>query len=260
MKRLILGLPLTLALLTACGGPTSPTGTTQPTTNTPVATTQPTTINGTIAGYTGGTASIDLRNTTNATIATGSVSATGTFTLTLPSALAITPYLASTKETDFVPIGQYTCTGNFLISNPASKMFGLGSLYIGANPYTTVQTDYSSANQTTETASRFLWLYTDQATTVGGTQACTKTDIEAGEYSSTINVTFTMPLQVGWNLVREDASAARDDTKKAVSAQVAFATVNDQTSVWKIQVNAQPLGLKNEAVVTNALKDAPNLH
>jgi len=237
MKNLIFVLPLTFALITACNGA-----------NTPANATQPTTVSGTIAGYSGGAASIDLK--ANSTIATGSVNTSGAFTVTLPAASTLTPYLSTLSENDLYTATNQTCTGSLTNSNSAARVFGFDTLHIGSTDYTTIQVAYSDTTLTA-TISGYLWLYTDRAATLSGTKTCTGTD--GNGYASTTQVTYTVPLKVGWNLIKEDASATAAATGKSISGQVTYTTVNDQATVWTTGSAAQPLGLKNASATMSAL-------
>jgi len=237
MKNLIFVLPLTLALITACNGA-----------NTPANATQPTTVSGTIAGYTGGAASIDLK--ANSTIATGSVNTSGAFTVTLPAASTLTPYLSTINENDLYTATNQTCTGSLTNSNPAAKVFGFDSLSIGSTEYNTVQV-VSNESTFTTTINGYLWLYIDQAATFSGTKTCTGT--VANGYTATTKVTYMVPLKVGWNLIKEDASATASIANKTISGQVTYTTVNDQATVWSQASTAQPLSLKNTTATVNTL-------
>ncbi len=240
MKKLILMLPLTAALFTACGGALLP---------------QPSAVKGTIAGYSGGAATITLKG--DSTLATGSVSASGDFTLTLPSASAIAPYLEPVNLDELFTgtTTNATCTGTFTNSNANAKIGLFQSLYIGTTEYRALLITDDQANNSA-TGTGYEWVYSDQATTIGGTRTCTRTDDKGNKVVTT--VTYTEPLKVGWNLVRQDATSKADGATSPVTitSQVTLKTVADQTTTWRAQPAVDSLGLKSRSAAVQAVESA----
>ena len=183
MKRYatyVLCLPLTAALLAACGG--GGTATVNPAPAAPI-----TTVNGTVQGWTGGASTVELlalstaKSATNPALASATLNANGTFALTLPSLATITPYLsAAGTPGDGVTSGGTGCSGALTISDPTVQGYGFSTLSAGNTTFWTYNFATTPATATTSATATFserLWLYLAKPTTLGGSTICTQIGI-----------------------------------------------------------------------------------
>jgi len=123
------------------------------------------------------------------TLSKGTVNADGSFSLELPSASAVAPYLVAFQQSP-----REGCTGAFTQSAPTAKHFGVNDYalrradgsYIGF-----LVQDNPGQGATLKAGDYFIErLYADQAHTVTGTLAC-----------PSYKITLNLDLKQGWNAV-----------------------------------------------------------
>lgn len=237
MTRLILFLPLTAALMTACGGGVSVLP--------PSNFTQPTSINGTVQNYRGGATTIEAlavgtsaKSPSNPSIASAALSASGNFTLPLPTLATITPYLSAPGS---AADGVYTetgCSGMLTNSAPDAQGYTVGALNVGGVTYSTVTT---VTNQTarTITVDGGEWTYSTKATTLGGNITCTQS---ANGSTTVLQVSANVPLKAGWNFLKLHADGAASSDGSTVTINLNFAAADDRATTWS-SASASPLGM-----------------
>ncbi|PNY79431.1 hypothetical protein [Deinococcus koreensis] len=191
---------LTLSLgLVACGTSSLPTP--QPD---PAGLTDQ--VSGRVVGWTAGTATVEAQarpegstQATDITLSSGTVGADGTFSLTLPGAAAVAPYLTPTQQTP-----RAGCTGVFTQSVREARLFGIGSFALrrADRSYIGFLTQDGPNNSTPLKAGNYFIVryYADQAFTVTGTLDCPGS-----------RISLNLNLKQGWN--------AAVNTVDAVSAE-----------------------------------------
>lgn len=163
-------------------------------------------VSGTIQGWKDGTATVEAQarpdpstQASFVTLSSGTVNPDGTFTLTLPGAAAVEPYLNTTQQTP-----RTGCTGVFTQSVKTARSFGIGSFALrrADRSYIGFLTQDSPTNSTPLEAGNYFIAryYADQAFTVTGTLDCPGSKI-----------TLNLNLKKGWN--------AAVNTVDAVSAE-----------------------------------------
>jgi len=129
------------------------------------------------------------------TLSTGTVNANGSFGLTLPSAVAVTPYLNEFQQTPRV-----NCTGFFTQSLPGAQHYFVSdyALRRADGSYIGFLMQNNPGKGAALKAGDYLIerLYADQAHTVKGTLAC-----------PTYKITLSLNLKAGWNAVVKTVNA-----------------------------------------------------
>lgn len=234
MNKLIVILPLTAALISACGGA-----------GVPSSFKQPTTITGTVQNYNGGATTIEAlavgtsgKSASNPAIASAALSANGSFTLPLPSAATITPYLSAPGSAGDAVYTESGCSGQLTNSAPDAQAYAISALNAGGVTYTNVTT---STNQTarTITVDGGEWIYTTKATTLGGSISCTGS---TNGITEVLRVSFNAPLKVGWNFLKLHADGVASSDNSTLTINLSFTTADDQATSWT-SASASPLSV-----------------
>ncbi len=184
-----------VTLLVACGSPrTEPV----PVLSEPDPAGLANTVNGTIGGWAAtGTATIETQYRpsgstdpgTFVTLSTGTVDAAGNFSITLPTAQQVAPYLQQFQQGP-----RQGCTGQFLQSAPSAAHFRVSS-YTLRKPDNTILGYLIQENpggyEPSKPGSYLIYrYYVTQSGTVRGTLAC-----------PTFKATLNLNLKAGWNAV-----------------------------------------------------------
>jgi len=235
-------IPLLLvsAALAACGTPSStidplPTGVT------------PTAISGTLNGWTGGAATVALladdtraQGAGNPALSTGTLNADGSFTLALPGAEQVKPFLIPTANL-FVASNP-NCLGQFTSSNAAAQGFVAyrldvqknGASVMSAEPFSF--TDQSDAQNVNGTVVNRFWVYSDQATMLGGQQTCSAS---ANGVITGLQAKMNANLHAGWNLMREVSTLNVVRGSSTASITVTLESSDDASGPWEMQALGQ---------------------
>jgi hypothetical protein len=240
IKRLAL-LPLTAALLSACGGGdlgSSPV---------PVST-APTAIQGTLTGYSGGASTIEVlaidtapKSASNPALASASLSASGSFTLPLPTAAAITPYLSAPGTAADGLNTETGCDGAITDSAPEAQSYSFGTLTANGQSYSSVSSSSNTATRTF-TLDGTLWIYTSKATTLGGSLSCPP-ETQNG-VTATARISANATLTPGWNVLKLHADSVVGADGTSVTTTVSFSTATDgnRATSWT-SASASPLSV-----------------
>jgi len=243
MNKLTLILPLTAALITACGGTSAPSNFKQPAS-----------ITGTIQNYSGGASTIEAlavgtsgKSASNPVIASAALNANGSFTLPLPPVATITPYLSAPASAADAVYTETGCSGQLTNSAPDAQAYAISALNAGGVTYTNVTT---TTNQTarTVTVDGGEWIYTTKATTLGGNLICTGS---ASGITEVLEVSFNAPLKAGWNFLKLHADGVASSDNATLTVNLNFATADDQATSWT-SASASPLSVNPLARVVTA--------
>jgi len=227
MKK-VLAFALTLPLaISACGGP-----------DTPTPQVQPQAVQGTLqSGFVSG-AAVNLFAGTSL-LSTGPVSGNGSFTLALPSAAAIAPYLTA-SDASFAAVGN-GCIGQVTDSAPGALAFGFTTLVSNGVAFDTTVVKVDASN-TSATASGFLWFYSDRARTVSGSVTCR-------DASSSIAERYDASIQPGWNLMKLDGTF--NGSGSMYTQSTVLSVVPDQATSWNVSSPPQAASTQSlKGVVT----------
>ena len=245
-------LPLTAALLAACGGGGATTGPAP----TGSAASTITTVNGTVDKWTGGASTVELlalstnKSSVNPALASATLNANGTFTLTLPSLATITPYLsAAGSPGSSVSSGGPGCTGTVTNSDPTVQGYGFSTLSVGSSvvwTYSLVSTPATATTPDTVKVSERLWLYLAKPTTLSGSTICTET---LNGIPITTTTSVNAPLTQGWNALAVTGTLVISTGNTSGTGTVSYSTVSDAPSTWYLlsQTGAQSLQTKSAA-------------
>ncbi|ULH15520.1 hypothetical protein MF271_16660 [Deinococcus sp. KNUC1210] len=240
-------LALTSALLAACGDTSVTTPPAQPV----VA---PTAVSGTLSSWTGGAGTMELladdtasKSASNPVLSTGALAADGSFSVALPAAAAVQPYLVPAKSV-FVNSSAATCSGTFSSSDAGAQAFASYRLDVRVNgTYVTSAepvsfSDQSSGTNLQGTTVYRFWVYADRATTLGGQQDCTNS--QPG-LNVTSHATMNAALSAGWNLMRETSVISGVKGSGQGTLSVALTSSSDASGPWETaslnKLSANPL-------------------
>jgi len=233
MNKLILLTLSTPLALASCGGGT---------TVAPQTHTQPSSVNGTVSAYASGTGVIELladdtqaKSANNPALVSATLNSNGTFTLPLPSAAAVAPYLSNGSSAVTPSIAG--CTGSLTNSTPGAQAYSFSTLSANGLPLESVQGSQSSTSLVIHGK---LWIYETKANTLGGSLTCTQT---SNNQTETITFTASAALQAGWNVLALDASGAVSGS--TVTLNIALTGLDDAPSVWYTGDNLGGLALKS---------------
>ena len=229
-------LPLTAALLAACGGGTVITD--------PIvlAAVPITTVNGTVDKWTGGASTVELlalstaKSATNPALASATLNANGTFALTLPSLATITPYLTTIGNPgENLARNGTGCTGTLTNSDSTVQGYGFSTLSTGGSviwTYAFVSTSATATTPNTDKISARLWLYLAKPTTFGGSTTCAETvDGVPAKITTTVNA----PLVQGWNALALTGTLVTSTDNTSKTGTVNLSTVSDASSDWYLR-------------------------
>lgn len=231
-------LPLTAALLAACGGGTVITDPIVPVA-VPI-----TTVNGKVDRWTGSASTVELlaqpfgiKSATNPALASATLNANGTFALTLPSLATITPYLSvAANPTSLLAENGASCTGALTNSDPSSQAYIFGGLN-SENRFLlssqNVITNKTSTEATVSTNAK-LWIYVTKPTTLGGSATCNSTDSLSG-FTFVSNISANAPLVQGWNILALTSTTVSLLDKKSATSTDNFTAISDGPSTWYLQ-------------------------
>ncbi|ULH15841.1 hypothetical protein MF271_04180 [Deinococcus sp. KNUC1210] len=240
MKKLSLyvGLASLTAVLVAC----PQNSTTTPPTN-PVLT-APTSISGTVQGWNGGTGAVELlaspyadKSASNPALSTGTISADGTFSVALPSAAGVTPYISDivSQASSLLFFAPTSCNGNLPSSDGSARGTVVNLLDIRQNgSYSTSIAaidlkDNSANNNLALDGTAKIWIYADRATTLNGTITCTTkgTNFNVTEYLNTNAV-----LSQGWNILSQTLNVSASANSSEVTVENHITATSDGSFSW----------------------------
>ncbi len=212
------------AMLAACGGGASTS------TPTPSVAATATSVVGTVQSWTRGEATAVLGASANV-LASADLSASGTFTLTLPPADALSAVLAPVA-TDLAP--EEGCQGRFSSSDPAARGYSFSTLDVTQSGNQVSQIVAATATITENTTKRVTltvdgneWVYVDRPTTLTGGTTCQGTsDGTAVKISLSANV----KMQAGWNALKITGTFVATPTSSNIDLRLSGGT--DGPSVW----------------------------
>lgn len=215
MNRTTLALPLTALLLAAChGGPVTPTVSTLAS------------VNGTVQGAPGGASTIKLLaidtlpdSAMNPALASAPISASGAFTLSLPSAAAVTPLLSPISSSDAGVTDDGTCNGRISNSDPTAQAYSFSYLSVNGIPF-------SASTMTSTSVTTKGWIYTTKPTTLSGTLTCASI---SGDVTGSVSV--NAPLLQGWNVINVSITEAATNDGSLNTTLSAF-TGSDGPTTW----------------------------
>lgn len=245
MKKLFLLLPLTAALITACGGGS---------TSVPGGFNQPGSITGTVLNYSRGAATIEAlavstapKSASNPAVASASLNANGSFALPLPPQATIAPYLSAPGSAASAVYTETGCSGSLSNSAPEAQGYSIGALSAAGVNYSTVTT-VSNQSARTVTVDGGLWTYTTKATSLGGSITCSQS---ANGKTEVLRVSASAPLNLGWNFVKLHADGAVSSDGSVLTINLTFVTANDQATSWST-ASASPLSVTPLAAAVTA--------
>ncbi|MGY2894026.1 hypothetical protein [Deinococcus sp. UYEF24] len=222
MKKMFLFLPMAALLLAACNNSSAPTASVS-------------TINGTTQRYTGGAATLKLlakgatgsESADNPALSSAPISAAGAFTLALPSAASVSPYLSTIGNPATSPAG---CTGSLNVSDSTANTYGVNTLLAGNTVLysdTLTSSSGTSATDASASASYKIWIYADKPTTISGTVNCTDT---SSGVTTTTATTYNAAFRQGWNILSLLATATSTSTTFRTTMNASLSS--DGPSVW----------------------------
>lgn len=221
MNRTTLALPLTALLLAACHG-----GTATPTVSTLAS------VNGTVQGAPSGASTVKLLaidtlpdSAMNPALASAPISASGTFTLSLPSAAAVTPLLSATSGSDAGVTNNGTCSGSISNSDPTSQAYSFSYLSVNGIPFSAATV---TGNSTSATATTKGWIYVNKPTTLSGKVSCAST---SGSVTDNTSFSVNMPLLQGWNVINVSVTVV-DSSNGSFNTTINAVTGSDGPTTW----------------------------
>ena len=246
------------AILVACP---ANSGTTPPPSGGNNTNTAPTSISGTVQGWNSGAGVVELlpssyadKSATNPALSSGTINADGSFSVALPSAAAVTPYLSTFTNT-FSPGS--SCTGGFTSSTAGAQGLGISLLNVRQNgKYVTslsptVTTSQTSGNTLTLTATSKVWLYVNAATTLSGQISCTST---SGSTTSTAKLSVNAALNQGWNVLVETLTTTGVAGSGQSSTTGSVAVTNDASIAWQ-KLDLSAASLHSDSFAGNTVLD-----
>ena len=224
------------AVLVACPQPVTPAP-------------SPTAISGTVQSWNKGAGSVELlaypakdKGASNPALATGDIKADGTFSVPVPSAAAVTPYLSplvTSVSTDS------SCTGSFSSSTPGTQSFGVDELDIRqSGAYTTSIVSVNAADQSTSTTATIvitgkLWIYVDKTTTLSGQTNCASS---ADGLTLSGQLSANAQLNQGWNILAETFTLSGVKASGFATLTGNITATNDASFPWlDVKVSATSL-------------------
>jgi hypothetical protein len=241
MKKMFLFVPMASLILAACGGTSAPAA-------------DVSTINGTAQNYTLGAGTVKLlangggtESLSNPALSSAPIRAAGVFSLSLPSAASVAPYLSTTAPGTTTQPG---CTGSVNESDPAARTYGVSTLSVGNTVLTSTQVTSTASGAS---ASGKLWVYFDRPSTLNGTLSCT--DATSG-VTTTSRTTFNTAFRQGWNVVTLSGTSTSTPTSSTTTVTATLAS--DGPSVWTA-TTLSGMALSTQATAArNAVSQAMN--
>ncbi|WP_425147433.1 hypothetical protein [Deinococcus sp.] len=197
-------------------------------------------ISGTVSGWTSGAGIIELlaspyndKSATNPALSRGVINADGTFSVALPSAAVVTPYLSAIA-------GSFSsgssCSGGFTSS--AAGALGLvtdlldvrqnGVYTTSIEPYTS--TDQSAGNTVTVVSTSKLWVYVNTPTTLSGQINCTTT---SSGITFSVRLNANAPLNQGWNVLGQSLTTTGTVNSGTATTTGTITVASDGSIPWK---------------------------
>ncbi|WP_295822925.1 hypothetical protein [uncultured Deinococcus sp.] len=172
------------------------------------------TVSGTISGWTAGTGTIEAQArptpsdaSTYVTLSSAPVAASGQFSLTLPTAQAVAPYLNTFQQTP-----RSGCTGVFTQSVTTARQFGISTYGLKKADGSVVgylfQNNPDMGSTLKVGDDYIVRIYADQDFTATGTLACPNNSI-----------TLKLNLKKGWNAAVNTVDAV-DSAGKSISGTI----------------------------------------
>ncbi|GGQ99297.1 hypothetical protein [Deinococcus ruber] len=240
MKKLSLyvGLASLTAVLVAC----PQNSTTTPPTN-PVPTT-PTSISGTVQSWNGGTGAVELlaspyadKSASNPALSTGTINADGTFSVALPSAATVTPYISDigSQAASLLFFASGSCSGNLPSSDGSARGTVLNLLDIRQNGnYSTsiaaidLKDNSVNGNLALDGTAK-VWVYVDRPTTLNGGITCIT---KGTNFNVTEHLNANAVLSQGWNVLSQTLNVFAAANSSEVTVENHVTATSDGSFAW----------------------------
>ena len=150
-----------------------------------------------VRGWSGGAGQVRVLAGNQTVLARSGLDSVGRFTLPLPGAQALSPFLRPTLSPNAPP----NCTGNLTSSGPAAQFYQLDHLSAfpagSTVPLTLVSQTRSNDSDGTQRVDRRGLIYASAATRVQGERRCPVTLASGAARQATTR--FALNLKAGWN-------------------------------------------------------------